>query len=102
MKITKANKLPETQYIEMLDVAKQLRKIITKSNSGLRVYRVYTEARKGGLRSKMELGGNTVNISALQKLANKRYPHLDIQIKRHDSKWAWSNRGVCIFIKVKN
>ena len=102
MQITKANKLPEAQYIEMLNVAKQLRSKITKLNKGLKTYRVYTEARKGGLRSKMELGKNKVNIDAIQKLANKTYPHLDIQIKRHDSKWAWSNSGVCIFIKVKN
>ena len=102
MKITKANQLPEAQYIEMLDVAKQLRKVITKSDPKLNVWRVYTEARKGGLRSKMELGKNKVNIDTIQKLANKTYPHLDIQIKRHDSKWAWSNSGVCIFIKVKN
>jgi len=102
MYITKANQLPEAQYIEMLNVAKQLRSEITKLNPRFITYRVYTEARKGGLRSKMELGRNTIDINMIQKLANKTYPHLDIQIKQHNSRWAGSNSGVCIFIKVKN
>ena len=102
MQTTKANKLPEAQYVEMLNVAKQLRSEITKLNPGLRTYRVYTEARKNGLRSKMELGDNKISMDAIQKLADKTYPHLDIQIKRHNSRWVWSFGGICIFIKAKN
>jgi hypothetical protein len=101
MPVTKANKLPEEQYLKMLDAAKYLRGEIVKINKVKRVWRVYTEARKGGLRSKMEIGISGLKLKAIQQLANKQFPNLDIQIKLHNATWMWSNSGVCIFIKVK-
>jgi hypothetical protein len=93
--VTKANKLPVNDYVEMLDVAKHLRSVITSEIGKIYLHRVYTEARKGGLRSKMILCRNRFNYNHLQELANISYPHLDIQIKRHNYS------EVCIFIKTK-
>lgn len=101
MPVTKANKLPEEQYLKMLDAAKYLRGKIVKLNKGKQVWRVYTEARKGGLRSKMEIDTGGLKLDKVQQLANKQFPNLDIRIEFHKATWSWSNNGVCIFIKVK-
>ena len=50
MYITKANKLTETKYLHLLDVAKKLREAYLLMSKG-RCYRVYTEARAKRLRS---------------------------------------------------
>ena len=100
MIITKANKLPETQYLEMLNVAKHLRKKYCKSSS-FRPWRVYTEARTGGLRSKMEIKQSKKGLNKIRKIAGKKYPHLNITIEMHNPKSSWSSEGICIFVKVK-
>jgi hypothetical protein len=103
MKITKANKLPEAQYVEMLEVAKHLRGEIVKLNRGEKPWGVYTEARKGGLRSKMLIGRPDASmINKIQKMANTKYPHLNINVNVHNRYAAWSSDGICIFIKTKN
>ena len=101
MSVTKANQLSEYQYLHLLDVAKSLRGAylrLSKDNC----YRVYTEARKDGLRSKMCMG--KVNVEAMAKLngvVEALYPHLNIVFKTTDKTHPWSYGGVSIFIKVK-
>jgi hypothetical protein len=101
MSVTKANQLSEHQYLHLLDVAKSLRGAylrLSKDNC----YRVYTEARKDGLRSKMCMG--KVNVEAMAKLngvVEALYPHLNIVFKTTDKTHPWSYGGVSIFIKVK-
>ena len=101
MSVTKATKLSETQYLHLLDVAKTLRETylrLSKDNCD----RVYTEARKNGLRSKMCMGN--VNEGAMAKLnsvVGALYPHLNIVIKTTNKTCPWSYGGVSILVKVK-
>lgn len=99
MPVTKANKLPEEQYLKMLDAAKYIRGEIVKLNKGKQVWRVYTEARKEGLRSKMQMDAEGIRTFAVEEAASTAYPDLDIQIRIGN---IWNNRDVCIFIKVKS
>jgi hypothetical protein len=102
MYITKANKLTETKYVHLLDVAKTLREVYMRMSKG-RCYRVYTEARAKGLRSKMCLGNVDVkSIIKLNNMAKTMYPHLDIVVEQNTGNRPWSFDSVCIFVKVKN
>jgi hypothetical protein len=101
MHITKANKLTETKYVHLLDVAKTLRRVYLRMSKD-KCYRVYTEARKGGLRSKMCLSKiDEKSIRLLNDTVKIMYPHLDIVVKRNTSNRPWSFDEVCIFVKVK-
>jgi hypothetical protein len=101
MYITKANKLTETKYLHLLDVAKKLREAYLLMSKG-RCYRVYTEARKGGLRSKMCMGKVDIkSILELNDMAKTMYPHLDIVVEQNKGNHPWSFDSVCIFVKVK-
>lgn len=103
MQITKANKLTETKYLHLLDVAKTLREVYLRM-SKLEHFRVYTEARKGGLRSKICLYSSKIkpiHITKLNEMVKTLYPHLDIIVKQPTKKYLWSSNDVCIFIKVK-
>lgn len=101
MHITKANKLTETKYVHLLDVAKTLRGVYLRMSKS-RCYRVYTEARVGGLRSKMCLSKvDAKSIRLLNDTVKITYPHLDIVVKRNTSNRPWSFDDVCIFVKVK-
>lgn len=101
MSVTKANKLSETKYLHLLDVAKTLRGAYSRLSKG-RCYRVYTEARKGGLRSKMCMGKiDYLAMAKLNDVVGALYPHLDIVIKPTTETYPWSFSGVSIFVKVK-
>jgi hypothetical protein len=103
MNVTKANKLPVDQYLHLLDVAAALRETYMFLSKG-RCYRVYTEARKNGLRSKMCMGEVDLEImEILGIIAKTFYPYLDITVQETspEQRRPWSFNGVCIFVKVK-
>jgi hypothetical protein len=101
MSVTKATQLSETQYSHLLDVAKSLRGTYLQLSKDY-CYRVYTEARKGGLRSKMCMGkANIKAIAKLNEAAKALYPHLDIVVEQNTSNYMSAIDDVCIFIKVK-
>jgi hypothetical protein len=105
MKITKANKLPGTQYLELLDVAKYLRAVyvsaLTETEKQRFYRRVYTEARANGLRSKMVGATSFTAMEKVMKVAQNEYPHLDIKIAKNKPKYSFALHGVNIFVKVK-
>lgn len=101
MSVTKANKLSENTYLHLLDVAKTLREVYLRMSKS-KCYRVYTEARKNGLRSKMCT--NKVDLKSIAKLnsiVEALYPHLDIKVEKNTSMRPWNYDDVCIFVKVK-
>jgi basic membrane lipoprotein Med (substrate-binding protein (PBP1-ABC) superfamily) len=104
MKITKANKLPGTQYLELLDVAKYLRAVYVSAlteTEKQRYWRVYTEARANGLRSKMICATSFKAMDKVMKVAQNEYPHLDIKIAKNKPMYSFALHGVNIFVKVK-
>jgi len=103
--VTKANKLPVNDYTMLLNVAAKLRKVYLGQVKPKYQPRVYTEARIGGLRSKMCINHDGFDDGglAVMNVVNKKYNHLGIKIYAECS--TNSGYGPCshvsIFVKFK-
>lgn len=106
---SKANKtLSVSDYTKLLQIAAEARKLIGAKYDRLTVgrYRVFTEPRKGGLRTKLWGSGivKPQQVKDMQDMLTKRFPQLNIrvefsgnQMKRH----YWELEYVAIFITMK-
>lgn len=101
---SKANKsLSLSDYKNLLELAAQARKLIN-ANHKLNYIRVFTEPRKGGLRTKFWGIRGTVSdaqVKAIQHMLTKHFPQLAIDVKMDPSAWAWGFNSLSISLRVK-
>jgi len=101
---SKANKsLSLSDYKNLLELAAQARKLIN-ANHKLNYIRVFTEPRKGGLRTKFwGIQGivSDAQVKAIQHMLTKHFPQLAIDVKIDASAWAWGFNSLSISLRVK-
>ena len=104
---SKANKtLSVSDYTKLLQIAAEARKLIGAKYDRLTVgrYRVFTEPRKGGLRTKL-WGSGTVKpetVKDIQDLLTKRFPQYAIRVEYNATKHSlWYLDALSIFITMK-
>ena len=104
--ITKATNLTNKEYQHLLELTAGFRKMFLKS-AKCGSWRVYTEARKNGLRSKIVLKGPYTNkdikygMKIIRQINDNLFKNLDITIKENQPKYRWQGEAVCIFVKYK-
>ncbi len=102
---SKGNKsLTVSDYKELLGLAAEARKLIGAKYDRLTVgrYRAFTEARKGGLRTKLWGSGfvKPQQVKDIQDMLTKQFPQLDINV-RFDGEHRWFLNSLSIFMRVK-
>lgn len=102
---SKGNKsLTVSEYKELLGLAAEARKLIGAKYDRLTVgrYRAFTEARKGGLRTKLWGSGfvKPQQVKDIQDMLTKQFPQLDINV-RFDGEHRWFLNSLSIFMRVK-
>jgi hypothetical protein len=102
---SKGNKsLTVSEYTELLGLAAEARKMIGAKYERLQVgkYRAFTEARKGGLRTKLWGSGfvKPQQVKDIQDMLTKRFPQLNIKV-RFDGEHRWFLNSLSIFMQVK-
>ena len=105
--ISKANKsLSVSEYTTLLGLAAEARKMIAAKYDRLSVgrVRVFTEPRKGGLRTKL-WGSGTVKpqqVKDIQDMLTKRFPQLNVEVHYNAEKQhMWYLDALSIFLRVK-
>jgi len=104
---SKANTtLSVSDYTKLLQIAAEARKLIGTKYDRLTVgrYRVFTEPRKGGLRTKL-WGSGTIKpeqVKDIQDLLTKRFPQYAIRVEYNATKQCrWYLDALSIFITMK-
>jgi hypothetical protein len=104
---SKANTtLSVSDYTKLLQIAAEARKLIGTKYDRLTVgrYRVFTEPRKGGLRTKL-WGSGTIQpqqVKDIQDLLTKRFPQYAIRVEYNATKQCrWYLDALSIFITMK-
>lgn len=104
---SKANKsLSVSEYTTLLGLAAEARKMIAAKYDRLSVgrVRVFTEPRKGGLRTKL-WGSGTVKpqqVKDIQDMLTKRFPQLNVEVHYNAEKQhRWYLDALSIFLRVK-
>ena len=104
---SKANTtLSVSDYTKLLQIAAEARKLIGAKYDRLTVgrYRVFTEPRKGGLRTKL-WGSGTIQpqqVKDIQDLLTKRFPQYAIRVEYNATKQCrWYLDALSIFITMK-
>ena len=104
---SKANKsLSVSDYTKLLQIAAEARKLIGTKYDRLTVgrYRVFTEPRKGGLRTKLWGSGmiQPQQVKDIQDLLTKRFPQYAIRVEYNATKQCrWYLDALSIFITMK-
>jgi len=104
---SKANTtLSVSDYTKLLQIAAEARKLIGTKYDRLTVgrYRVFTEPRKGGLRTKLWGSGTigTQQVKDIQDLLTKRFPQYAIKVEYNATKQCrWYLDALSIFITMK-
>jgi hypothetical protein len=104
---SKANKsLTVSEYTALLGLAAEARKMIAAKYDRLSVgrVRVFTEPRKGGLRTKL-WGSGTIKpqqVKDIQDMLTKRFPQLNVEVHYNATKeHRWYLDALSIFLRVK-
>lgn len=104
---SKANKsLTVSEYTTLLGLAAEARKMIAAKYDRLSVgrVRVFTEPRKGGLRTKL-WGSGTIKpqqVKDIQDMLTKRFPQLNVEVHYNAEKQhRWYLDALSIFLRVK-
>ena len=104
---SKANKsLTVSEYTTLLGLAAEARKLVGAKYDRLSVghVRVFTEPRKGGLRTKL-WGSGTVKpqqVKDIQDMLTKRFPQLNVEVHYNAEKQCrWYLDALSIFLRVK-
>tara|TARA_R110000868_G_scaffold51018_3_gene162297 strand:- start:409 stop:1101 length:693 start_codon:yes stop_codon:yes gene_type:complete len=100
---SKANKsLSVSEYTKLLQIAAEARKLVIAHNARLGNTRVFTEPRKGGLRTKLWGSGlvKTQDIIAIQDMLTKRFPQYTIRVD-FSTAYMWALQSLSIYITVK-
>jgi len=100
---SKANKsLSVSEYTKLLDIAAEARKIVIANYPRLGNTRVFTEPRKGGLRTKLWGSGlvKTQDVKAIQDMLTKRFPQYAIRVD-FSTAYMWALQSLSIYILVK-
>ena len=104
---SKANKsLTVSEYTTLLGLAAEARKMIAAKYDRLSVgrVRVFTEPRKGGLRTKL-WGSGTIKpqqVKDIQDMLTKRFPQLNVEVHYNAEKQhMWYLDALSIFLRVK-
>ena len=103
---SKANKsLSVSEYTKLLQIAAEARKLVIAHNARLGNTRVFTEPRKGGLRTKLWGSGlvKTQDVIAIQDMLTKRFPQYAIRVEYsgpHHAYW-YALESLSIYMLVK-
>ena len=100
---SKANKsLSVSEYTKLLQIAAEARKLVIAHNARLGNTRVFTEPRKGGLRTKLWGSGlvKTQDVIAIQDMLTKRFPQYTIRVD-FSTAYMWALQSLSIYITVK-